>query len=116
MVVKANRVKAKVLIAPKSPADTSKALATNSQVNPADPANNADYEIREVRLFGAVSMHQDPAPNKTKGTDATGEALILLNEGPGKAVFNLYHRDPTAVASRPRRQLPGRQPRSSPRT
>jgi hypothetical protein len=106
MVVVANRVKARVLVDPaakpddKSASGKTRAATSTIASNPADP--NSSYQVREVRLFGAVTMHQDPAPGKTKGQDASGEALILLNEGPGKAIFNLYHRDPTvAKASDP---------------
>lgn len=99
MVVAANRVKARVLIDPSArPADgqpAGKPSAAGVASNPAAP--DAQYQIREVRLFGAVTLHQDPEPGKTKGQDASGEALILQSEGPGKAIFNLYHRDPTVA-------------------
>ena len=61
------------------------------------------------RLFGTVRLHQDPVPGKTKGQDAVGEALILHNDGPGKAIFNLYHHDPRVKTAKgeaaPRRPL-----------
>jgi hypothetical protein len=61
---------------------------------------NASYEIRDVDMRGRVVLHQDPAPGKTKGTDAAGEVLILRNEAAGKAVFDLYHYDPNSLKTR----------------
>ena len=76
----------------------------SSSTTAGDP--NSTYEVRDARLFGKVRLHQDPSPGKTKGQDATGEALILHNEGPGKAIFNLYH-DPRAKKAE-RRAFPRR--------
>lgn len=42
-------------------------------------------EVREVRLRHDVTLHQGPAPGKTQGTDASGEAIDLLSEAPGRA-------------------------------
>ncbi len=96
MVALANRVEANILIDPKPEAKNSKkdstvkTTKTSSPSSPGDPDSN--YEIRDLRIFGKVSLHQDPYPGKTKGKDAFGETLILHNEGPGKAIFNLYHK------------------------
>jgi hypothetical protein len=97
--VLANRVRAKILVDPNS---TTANTQSGDRAKPTSPSlasnsanSNAKYEVREVRLFGAVTMHQDPAPGKIKGQDASGEALVLINEGPGKVIFDLYHRDPT---------------------
>ena len=112
MVVLADRVKAKVLIGPADPAKgkstTSASKPPGSGLAPGPGAPESTYEVREVRLFGGVSFHQDPAPGKTKGEDATGEALVLLNDGPGQAIFHLYHRDSTdpKVAADPSRRWP----------
>jgi hypothetical protein len=101
MVALADRVEAKILISPngetgKASKPRAAAASRNSATGAAsDP--NANYEIRDVRMFGTVSLHQDPSPGKTKGQDAFGEALILHTDGPGKAVFNLYHQDPRVV-------------------
>ena len=43
-------------------------------------------EVREVRLQGDATVHQGPAPGKTQGTDARGEAIRLINGGPGRAI------------------------------
>ncbi len=112
MVVLADRVKAKVLI---GPADPAKGISTTSASKTpglgrvaGSGAPESTYEVREVRLFGGVSFHQDPAPGKTKGEDATGEVLVLFNDGPGQAIFHLYHRDATdpRVAAEPTRRWP----------
>jgi len=98
MVALADRVEANILIEPKPEAKVSKKDSTvkttkaSSPSSPGDPDSN--YEVRDLRLFGTVSLHQDPDPGKTKGKDAFGETLILHNEGSGRAIFNLYHQDP----------------------
>jgi len=98
MVAVADRVEADILIDPKPETKNSKkdstvkTTKTSSPSSPGDPDSN--YEVRDLRLFGTVSLHQDPDPGKTKGKDAFGETLILRNEGSGRAIFNLYHQDP----------------------
>jgi hypothetical protein len=97
MIALADRVEAKILIDSSAQASrdgkrTTKPTKRSAAANPADP--DSTYEVRDVRMFGTVSFHQDPSPGKTKGQDAFGETLILRNEGPGKAIFNLYDRDP----------------------
>ena len=47
------------------------------------PGSNA--EVREVWMWGNVALHQDPAAGKTKGQEASGEAVYLDNRGKGKA-------------------------------
>ncbi len=105
MLARANRVEASIVIDADSPsggARNSSTSRTNHRAGSASPGEpGSNYEVRDLRLFGAVSLHQDPSPGKTKGQDAIGETLILHNEGPGKAVFNLYHRDPRAAKSLP---------------
>jgi len=99
MVALADRVEANILIDHKPETKGSKkdstvktTKKTSSPSSPGDPDSN--YEVRDLRLFGTVSLHQDPDPGKTKGKDAFGETLILRNEGEGRAIFNLYHQDP----------------------
>ena len=87
MTALADRAQAKVIVGSKAPGATA-------------DAENAEYEIRDVELRGGVALHQDPHPGKEKGLDATGEVLILLNEGPGKAIFDLYHHDPYSPKGR----------------
>jgi hypothetical protein len=102
MIVVANRVDAKIVIDPskqenKKDAGKSARGRSSGPVSLSSSSNEGDsgYEIREVRLFGGVSLHQDPSPGKLKGEDATGEGLILVTDGPGRAIFNLYDIDPT---------------------
>ncbi len=47
------------------------------------PGSNA--EVREVWMWGNVALHQDPAAGKTKGQEASGEAIYLDNRGKDKA-------------------------------
>jgi len=111
MVALANRVEADILIDPKTETKSSKkdsnvkTTKTSSASSSGDPDSN--YEVRDLRLFGTVSLHQDPDPGKTKGKDAFGETLILHNEGSGRAIFNLYHQDPRpGKSARPALVLP----------
>ena len=96
MVALANRVEADILIDPKTETKSSKKDSTGKTTkasptsSPGDPDSN--YEVRDLRLFGKVWLHQDPSPGKTKGQDASGEKLILHNEGPGRAIIDLYDR------------------------
>ncbi|HMF35935.1 MAG TPA: hypothetical protein VKF17_04820, partial [Isosphaeraceae bacterium] len=96
MIALANRVEADILIDPKTETKSSKKDSTvkttkaSSTSSPGDPDSN--YEVRDLRLFGKVWLHQDPSPGKTKGQEAFGEKLVLHNEGPGRAVIDLYDR------------------------
>ena len=96
MVAFANRVEADILIDPKTETESSKKDSTgkttkaSSTSSPGDPDSN--YEVRDLRLFGRVWLHQEPSPGKTKGQDASGEKLVLHNEGPGRAIIDLYDR------------------------
>ena len=97
MVAYAHRVEADILINPKSDAQkgkkdgTTKTAKASSTPAPGDP--DSDYEVRDLRLYGAVRLHQDPSPGKTKGQDAWCERLVLHNEGPGRAIIDLYDRE-----------------------
>jgi hypothetical protein len=42
-------------------------------------------ELEEVRLRKGVTLHQDAAAGKARGTDATGEAIDFVNRGEGRA-------------------------------
>ena len=60
-------------------------------------------ELAEARLRGAVEVHQDPAPDKPRGTHARqGEALDLRSVGPGLMKLNISETDPEALADSPR--------------
>lgn len=115
MIALADRVEATIMVDsssnPSSASNSSTGKAASRKSSPAMTAGDPDstYEVRDARLFGNVRLHQDPSPGKTKGQDAAGETLILHNEGPGKAIFNLYHHDPRAKKvqgkAEPRRPL-----------
>ncbi|MGE5754455.1 MAG: hypothetical protein ACM35G_01875 [Planctomycetaceae bacterium] len=96
--VKANRVWAKVLQQP------GQSLAVASNQGPGSEGDKA--QIQEVRLRGAVAFHQDPAPDKKRGTDITGEALDTLSLGDGKSEFKVFHQDPTDPKARPNPRAP----------
>ena len=44
-------------------------------------------ELKNAQLRGAVMVHQDPAPGKAQGSDASGEALDLTSQGLGLMQF-----------------------------
>ncbi|WP_406697962.1 hypothetical protein V5E97_03815 [Singulisphaera sp. Ch08] len=64
-------------------------------------------ELNSVQLRGGVVFHQGPEVGKTQGTDVTGEALDVVNQGNGKMKFvvqNLIELDkatPTEIAMTP---------------
>jgi lipopolysaccharide export system protein LptA len=47
------------------------------------PTSKPDLE--EVQLQSNVTLHQDPEPGHERGTDASGNLVIFLNRGPGRA-------------------------------
>lgn len=73
------------------------------QLKPADPnaparaetetdtAGLSKGEVQQVRLRGGVVFHQDPEPGKSQGTDVTGQALDVFNQGEGKMKFVVQH-------------------------
>jgi hypothetical protein len=89
----ANRVWAKVLLSP----GTDGRDASASSNRGADRQSKIDV----VYLRGAVSFHQDPAPDKTRGTDVTGEAVDVNSQGDGPFKFVVHHvyRDPKDPAT-----------------
>jgi hypothetical protein len=104
MVGLADRIWAKLEITPKSrdgregrrlvaqtnSTTSTKAGAASTRGGPTE----SNTEIRKVWMWGSVSLHQDPEPDKTKGQDASGEALYLDNRGQGKIITEIYQRDP----------------------
>ena len=52
-------------------------------------------------MRGNVALHQDPAAGKTKGQEASGEAVYLDNRGKDKALTVVYQRDPGEKTRRP---------------
>ncbi len=93
MVAFAHRVEADLITNPESETQAGKknsTVKTAAASTPGDP--DSDYEVRDMRLYGGVRLHQDPSPGKTKGQDAWCEKLVLHNEGPGRAIIDLYDR------------------------
>ena len=111
----ANRVSAKILLHPN--AGKTPGLDGNNGTGTARPAStslsgggqNQGSEIKTVLLRGAVTIHQDPGPGKSRGTDAVGEAVDIYNRGPEAAKFVIFHRDPRSGprALKPGSDLPG---------
>ena len=97
MTAIADRGQIRMIVGPKAPAS---GQADASSSSPLPGASDASYQIRDVDMRGGVVLHQDPGPGKTKGTDATGEVLILAIDRPGKAIFDLYHHDPYSRKTR----------------
>ena len=109
----AERIWAKVALSPKpteakpsdkqsadlksTPANVSKAMpsTTTKTASRTQRTSDTNAEIRKAWLWGNVALHQEPGEGKTKGQDATGEALYLDNRGPGKSLTKIYQRDPT---------------------
>jgi hypothetical protein len=58
-------------------------------------------QIELAQLRGKVSVQQDPAEGKTRGTEVSGEAVDLYNRGEGKTKFIVFNHDPTADPPRP---------------
>jgi len=104
MVGSADRIWAKVERKPKSGlnaaskpnnAETRTTSSTRTRTGSTAPGKGeSDSEIRNVWMWGSVSLHQDPEQGKTKGQDASGEALYLDNRGPNKIYTEIYQRDP----------------------
>ena len=90
-------------------AATDAAATESTTASPAAAApKEAEADVREAWLTGNVAIHQDvePDPNKKdkakpQGNDIFGEAVYLDNKGKGKAIAQVYHRDPTNPTSIP---------------
>ena len=103
MVGSAERMWVKIEMTPKSPeqttADKENAQTKTASTKTSKPSSSdGDFgdkqsEIREAWLWGSVAVHQDPAEGKTKGQDASGEALYLDNRGKGKAITFVFQRE-----------------------
>ena len=52
-------------------------------------------------MWGNVAIHQDPAEGKSKGQDASGEAIYLDNPAKNKTITLVYQRDPYETKPRP---------------
>ncbi len=58
-------------------------------------------ELSKAMLRGEVRVHQDPSPDKPRGTDAWGEALDLRTVAPGLMRFDLADAEPTGRGNAP---------------
>jgi hypothetical protein len=58
---------------------------------------NNKNELKNAQLRVGVMVHQDPAPGKPSGTDATGEALDLTTLGAGLMKLAVAAEDPQAT-------------------
>ncbi len=54
-------------------------------------------ELKDAQLRGGVMVHQDPAPGKAAGSDASGEALDLFGQGNGLMKFVVAAEPPQAA-------------------
>ena len=61
-----------------------------------DSPNKGKGELKNAQLRGGVMVHQDPAPGKLYGSDASGEALDLTNQGNGLMKMVVKREEPQA--------------------
>jgi len=97
MVGSCDRMWASLALKPKSESATDKAAgkpAATTKTTSTRRSGETEAEIRKVWMWGDVALHQEPAEGKTKGQDASGEALYLDNRGTNKAITYIYQRDP----------------------
>ena len=67
-------------------------------------ASKSKGELKNAQLRGEVMVHQDPAPGKPQGSDASGEALDLTSQGLGLMLFQVSATEPPE-ASDPKTKL-----------
>ncbi|WP_165071180.1 hypothetical protein [Paludisphaera rhizosphaerae] len=93
VTAKAHSAEAVIVVssAPAAPTETATTDGTAAK-----PEGSSTYELRELKMFDEVELHQDPAPGKTIGTNAVGEVLVLNSEAKGRLVFDLYHHNPNS--------------------
>ena len=79
----------------KTPEKTTTAAATAPKPgSSARASTGTNAEIRNAWLWGSVYLHQDPAEGKTKGQEASGEAVYVDNRGEGQVISYVYQREP----------------------
>ena len=79
----------------KDAAETRMASTTASKPGSSEnDLGDSQSEIRKAWLWGSVAIHQDPAEGKTKGQDASGEALYLDNPAKNQAITWIFQREP----------------------
>ncbi len=81
--------------------ETAQAGTTSKSSGPDGALGDKQSEIRKAWLWGNVAIHQDPAEGKTKGQDASGEAIYLDNPAENKTITLVYQRDPYETKPRP---------------
>ncbi len=59
-------------------------------------SNGTKSDLKDAQLRGGVMVHQDPAPGKPAGSDASGEALDLFGQGNGLMKFTVAAEEPQA--------------------
>ena len=111
MVGSAERMWVKIEMKPKAPApaptgnqtEQTKTASTSKSKTGSQDGDLGDKtsEIRKAWLWGSVALHQDPAKGKTKGQEASGEALYLDNHGKDKAITWIYQREPNETTYLP---------------
>jgi hypothetical protein len=102
----ADRVFAKILLipntAPKIDARDAGPAPGTGTGDPDKPPGGASLingdsqraEVDSALLRGKVVFHQDPAPDKKRGTDVLGEAVDIQNQGNDRHKFVVYNYDP----------------------
>ncbi len=107
MTGSADRIWVEIEMTPKPAAtqagatETAQAETTSKPSGPDGALGDKQSEIRKAWLWGSVAIHQDPAEGKTKGQDASGEAINLENPAKNKAITRVYQRDPYETKPRP---------------
>ncbi len=98
----ADRVYAKILLTPNTAPKIDAKDAGPGARDPDKPPggatlSNGDSQRAEVDtalLRGSVVFHQDPAPDKKRGTDVVGEAVNVHDQGEDRHKFVVYNYDP----------------------
>ena len=90
----ADRVYAKVRLKPADPSAPVSPTAAPSLIGGAGASEGRQSEIDTVYLRGNVAIHQDPAAGKTKGTDISGQAIDMINQGDGNTRFTVFNHVP----------------------
>jgi hypothetical protein len=79
-----------------------------------DASANSKGELKNAQLRGGVMVHQDPAPGKVLGSDASGEALDLTNQGNGLMKMVVKREEPQAFDPKTRLASASTKGRASP--
>ena len=107
MTGSADRIWVEIEMTPKPAAiqadgtETAQAATTSKPSGRDGALGDKQSEIRKAWLWGSVAIHQDPAEGKTKGQDASGEAINLDNPAKNKSITRVYQRDPYETKPRP---------------